>query len=87
MTTTNLALIRKENRTQRPMYYTNQAFHRAKGRYTKLEKKKWLYIASRKLRPYFQARTIVVMIDQPIKKAMNKLDAIGRLIQWVVELS
>lgn len=27
------------------------------------------------------------MIDQPIKKAMNKLDAIGRPIQWVVELS
>ena len=29
----------------------------------------------------------MVTIDQPIKKAMNKLDAASRLIQWAVELS
>ena len=27
------------------------------------------------------------MTDHPLKKAMNKLEAAGRLIQWVVELS
>ena len=27
------------------------------------------------------------MIDHPLKKAMNKLEAAGRLIQWAVELS
>ena len=27
------------------------------------------------------------MTDHPLKKAMNKLEAVGRLIQWVVELS
>ena len=26
-------------------------------------------------------------MDHPLKKAMNKLEAAGRLIQWVVELS
>ena len=46
-----------------------------------------LVIASRKLHPYFQAHAIMVMTDQPIKKAMNKLDVVGNLIQWVVELS
>ena len=27
------------------------------------------------------------MADHPLKKVMNKLEAVGRLIQWVVELS
>ena len=46
-----------------------------------------LITASRKLRHYFQAHVIVVMTDHPLKKSMNKLEAVGRLIQWVIELS
>ena len=46
-----------------------------------------LIVASRKLRPYFQAYTIIVMKNQPIKKAMSKPDAAGRMVQWAVELS
>ena len=46
-----------------------------------------LITASRKLRHYFQALIINVMTDHPLKKAMNKLEAAGRLIQWAVELS
>ncbi|XP_075649992.1 uncharacterized protein LOC142620514 [Castanea sativa] len=41
----------------------------------------------RKLRHYFQAHVINVQTDQPLKKAINKLEAAGRLIQWAVELS
>ena len=29
----------------------------------------------------------MVMIDQPIRKSMNKLEAVGRMLQWAVELS
>ena len=46
-----------------------------------------LVTAVRKLKPYFQAYIINVLIDYPLKKAMNKLEAVGRLIQWAVELS
>ena len=46
-----------------------------------------LITASRKLRHYFQAHVINVMMDHPLKKAMNKLEAAGRLIQWDVKLS
>ena len=46
-----------------------------------------LITASRKLRHYFQVHVINVMTDHPLKKAMNKLEAVGRLIQWAVELS
>ena len=44
-------------------------------------------MASRKLRHYFQAHVINVMTNHPLKKAMNKLEAAGRLIQWAIELS
>ncbi|XP_065618224.1 uncharacterized protein LOC136062720 [Quercus suber] len=43
--------------------------------------------SSRKLRHYFQVHVINVMTNHPLKKAMNKLEAAGRLIQWAVELS
>ena len=46
-----------------------------------------LITASRKLRHYFQAHVINVMTDHPLKKAMNKLEAAGQLIQWAIELS
>ena len=46
-----------------------------------------LVIGARKLRPYFQAHLINVLTNHLLKKVMNKLEAVGRLIQWVVELS
>ena len=46
-----------------------------------------LMVASRKLRLYFQANPTIVMTDQPIKKAINKPEAIGQMIQWAIKLS
>ena len=46
-----------------------------------------LITASEKLRHYFQAYEIIFMTDHPLKKSMNKLEATGRLIQWVIEFS
>ena len=46
-----------------------------------------LVTASRKLRHYFQAHVINVLTNHPPKKAMNKLEVAGRLIQWAVELN
>ena len=74
-------LIRKEGKVQKPVYYTSKALREAEGRYPLIEKLAFaLIMASRKLRHYFQAHVINVMIDHPLKKAMNKLEAAGRLI-------
>ena len=43
--------------------------------------------AVRKLRPYFQAHSVIVLTNHPLSKAMNKPDVAGRLIQWSIELS
>ena len=75
------ALIRDEGKLQKPVYYTSQALKGAEGRYPMIEKLAFaLMMTSRKLRHYFQAHIINVMKDHPLKKAMNKLEAIGRLI-------
>ena len=82
------ALVREEGRVQKSVYYTSRALRGAEGRYPQIEKLAFVLItASRKLRHYFQAHVINVMTDHPLKKAMNKLEAAGRLIQWAVELS
>ena len=46
-----------------------------------------LVMASRKLRPYFEAHKVTILIDQPLKIVLQRLDASGRLLKWVVELS
>ena len=46
-----------------------------------------LITAARKLKPYFQAHTIVILMDQPLKKAMSSLEAAGRMALWAIELS
>ena len=78
VTVVSAALIKEENRLQLPIYYVSQAFQGAEARYPRIEKINFaLIVASRKLRPYFQANPIIVMTDQLIKKAMNKPEAAG----------
>ena len=78
MTVVSAALIREENKIQCPVYYISQAFQGAKARYPWIDKITFaLIVASRKLRPYFQANPIVVMTNRPIKKVMNKPEAAG----------
>ena len=69
-------LVREEGKKQKPVYYTSRALKGAEGRYPQIEKLTFALItASRKLRHYFQAHVINVMIDHPLRKAMNKLEA------------
>ena len=81
------ALVREEGRAQKPVYYTSRALRGAERRYPQIEKLAFALItSSRKLRHYFQAHVINVMTDHPLKKAMNKLEAAGWLIQWAIKL-
>ena len=46
-----------------------------------------LVTAAQKLKPYFQAHTIIVLTDQPLKKAISSLEAARRMALWAIELS
>ena len=81
-------LIREEGKIQKPVYYTRRALRGVEGQYLMMETLGFtLVTTSRKLRHYFQALVINVLTDHPLKKAMKKLEAAGRLIQWAIELS
>lgn len=82
------ALIREEQGTQLPVYYISRGFRGAEERYPQIEKLAFALItAARKLKPYFQAHTIVVLTDQPLKRAMSSPEAAGRMALWAIELS
>ena len=86
-TAVSSALIREEGNIQKLVYYTSQAFQKVEVSCPRMEKIAFVVlVASRKLRPYFQAHPIVVMTNQPIGKMMNKIDVTGRLIQCAIEL-
>ena len=46
-----------------------------------------LVTAARKLKPYFQAHTVIVLTDKPLWWAMSILEAVGRLALWAIEFS
>ena len=46
-----------------------------------------LVTAARMLRPYFQAHTIEVPTEYPMKQVLHKLETSGRLMKWALELS
>ena len=84
----SLALIKEEGKVQKPIYYTSKALREVEGWCPPIEKLAFSLVTGvRKLRPYFQAHVINVLTDHPLKKAMNKLEAARRLIQWEMELN
>ena len=57
-------------------------------RYPRMEKLAFALItAAQKLKPYFQAHTIVVLTDQLLKREMSNPEAAGRMALWATELS
>ena len=40
-----------------------------------------------KLRPYFQAHTVEVLTEYPMKQVLHKPETSGRLMKWAIELS
>ncbi|KAJ4764583.1 polyprotein [Rhynchospora pubera] len=87
-TAVSAALIRIEENQQKPVYFVSRILRDAEIRYPPVEKVAFaVMIASRKLKPYFQAHHIKVLTDMPLRKALGQLDVAGRMLKWAVELS
>ncbi|KAL6130400.1 hypothetical protein ACLB2K_068779 [Fragaria x ananassa] len=80
-------LIREEWKHEEAIYYVSKRFADAESRYLEIKKLALALVTlARKLKPYFQAHTIMVMTNQPLKQMLWKHEPSGRLIKWVVEL-
>jgi len=86
--TVSTVLIVERAKEQIPVYYVSHALAGLQVNYPLIEKFAFaLVMASKKLRPYFEAHNILVLTDQSLKNALRKLDASGWLLKWVVKLS
>ncbi|KAJ3704748.1 hypothetical protein LUZ61_008453 [Rhynchospora tenuis] len=87
-TAVSAALVREEKGVQKPVYFISRVLRDAETRYPPIEKAAFaVMIASRKLKPYFQAHPIKVLTELPLRRALGQLDVAGRLLKWAVELS
>ena len=85
---TSAVLVRDKERVQHPVYYCSRALRGAEERYPRMEKLILaLVTASWKLRPYFQAHTIEVPTEYPMKQVLHKPETFGKLMKWAIELS
>ena len=79
----SLVLIREDNGLQRPVYYVSKSLHEVEIRYSPLKKAILAVVhASRKLPHYFQAHTVVVLTQLPLKSVLRTEDYTGRIALW-----
>ena len=65
------------------LYYVSKSLHEAEVRYLSLEKAILAVVhATRKLPHYFQAHTVVVLTQLPLKSILRSADYTGRIAKW-----
>jgi hypothetical protein len=73
---------------QVPIYFLSEALAGSKKYYSKTEKICYVVVMSaRKPRHYFEAHTVRVLINQPLKDIFRNHDSSGRIGKWEMELS
>ena len=79
----SLVLIRVDCGVQRPIYYVSKSLHEAEMRYLSLEKAILaVVLGTRKLPHYFQAHTVVVLTQLPLKTILRSADYTRRVAKW-----
>ena len=70
------------------MFFVRKSLSETETRYNSLEQVALaLYVDGKKLRPYFQAHSIVVLTDLPLQSTIHKPDLSGWMERWAIELS
>ena len=79
----SLVLIRVDCGVQRPIYYVSKLLYEAEMRYLPLEKVILaVVLGTRKLPHDFQAHTIVILTQLPLKTVLQSADYTGRIAKW-----
>ena len=76
----SLVLIQVDNGIQRPIYYVSKSLHEAEIRYLPLEKAVLVLVhATRKLPHYFQAHTVVILTQFPLRALLQSANYTRRI--------
>ena len=79
----SLVLIRVDCGVQRPVYYVSKSLYEAEVCYLPLEKAILaIVLGTRKLPYYFQAHTVVVLTQLPLKTILQSANYTGRVVKW-----
>ncbi|GJT81423.1 reverse transcriptase domain-containing protein [Tanacetum coccineum] len=74
-------LMTERDGKQMPIYFVSRALQGPEINYTPMEKLILALVsASKRLKRYFQANTIIVITDQPIKQMLSNPEVTGRLL-------
>ncbi|KAM1649464.1 hypothetical protein EV2_010938 [Malus domestica] len=80
-------LIRNDGNVKQPAYYASKVLQDAETRYSNIEKLALaLVMSARKLRPYFQAQSIIVLTNHLLQQILQSPDTSGRMIKWAITL-
>ncbi|GJY85972.1 reverse transcriptase domain-containing protein [Tanacetum coccineum] len=80
-------LMTEREGKQMPVYFVSRALQGPEINYTPMEKLVLaLLSASKRLKRYFQAHTIVVITNQPIRQLLSNSEITGRMLKWKFEL-
>ncbi|KAF8081444.1 hypothetical protein N665_0886s0004 [Sinapis alba] len=87
-TAVSSVLVKQDWGEQMLIFYTSKRMTDAETRYSTLEKMALAMITSaRKLRPYFNSHSIVILTNLPLRTIMQNANHSGRLSKWAVKLS
>ena len=76
-----------ENKKKRPVFFISKSLAYTETLYSHLERAALaLRVATKKLRPYFQAHPIVVLTNLPLQSTIHKPDLSWRMTRWAIEL-
>ena len=79
----SFVLIRVDSGIQRLVYYVSKSLNEAEVCYLPLEKAILAVVhATKKLSHYFQAHTVVVLTQLPLKSILSSTDYTGRIAKW-----
>ncbi|KAM2622310.1 hypothetical protein TB2_026945 [Malus domestica] len=75
-------LIRNDGNVERSVYYASNALQDAEPRYSNIEKLALaLVMSARKLCPYFQEHSIILLTNHPLRQILQSLNNSGQMIK------
>ncbi|GKA97844.1 reverse transcriptase domain-containing protein [Tanacetum coccineum] len=81
------ALFTRREEGQVPIYFVSRVLQGAELNYPALEKLILVLVhAVRRLRRYFQAHTVAILTNSPIKLALMKPEKSGHVAKWAIDL-